>query len=104
METTQNICKTLGKRLKDFRKQKGLSQEKLAEAADLNTTFVGSIERGQANPTLDTLCKLANALEIEILDLLYSPDTITGKKYRDEKLYALLTEFGAQIRGLYENP
>lgn len=103
METTKNICKTLGKRLREFRKQKGLSQEKLAEAADLNTTFVGSIERGQANPTLDTLCKLANALGIEVLDLLYSPEMVSGKKYRDEKLYALLTEFSSQIRELYEN-
>ena len=103
METTKNICKTLGKRLRDFRKQRGLSQEKLAEAADLNTTFVGSIERGQANPTLDTLCKLANALDIDVLDLLYSPETVSGMKYRDEKLYTILAEFASQIRELYEN-
>lgn len=103
METAKNTCRTLGRRLREFRRQKGFSQEKLAETADLNTTFVGAIERGQANPTLDTLCKLANALDIEVLDLLYSPETMAGKKYRDEKMYGLLAEFGARIRELYEN-
>ncbi len=55
----------IGSNVRGFRKHFGLTQEKLAEKADLHPTFVGDIERSNANITIDTLKKLAKALRIE---------------------------------------
>jgi transcriptional regulator with XRE-family HTH domain len=50
---------------------KGLSQEKLAEKADLHPTYIGVIERGEQSATLDTIAKLAGALRVKEKDLFY---------------------------------
>lgn len=47
-----------------------LSQEDLAERAELHRTYVSTLERGLVNPTLETIEKVAAALEISISDLL----------------------------------
>lgn len=49
--------------------RKGLAQDKLAMKAGLNTSYVGFIERAQRNPTLETINKLASALDVEIQEL-----------------------------------
>ena len=54
----------IGSNVRGFRKHLGLTQEKLAEKADLHPTFVGDIERSNANITIDTLKKLAKALKV----------------------------------------
>jgi transcriptional regulator with XRE-family HTH domain len=53
-----------GNRLRELRKKARLTQQALGEKADLNYKFLGGIERGEENPSLDVICKLANALEI----------------------------------------
>lgn len=55
---------TLGKRIKLYRVQKGLSQEKLAELSELHPTYIGQLERGEKNPTVMSILKIATALEI----------------------------------------
>jgi len=52
----------LGKLIADLRHERRLSQEKLALEADIDRTRMGAIERGQANPTIDTLEKIAEVL------------------------------------------
>ena len=53
-----------GKVIRESRLKAGLSQEALADAADLDRTFIGMLERGQRQPTLETLFAIANALGI----------------------------------------
>ncbi len=53
-----------GTRLRELRREKGISQEKLAEIAELHRTYVGGIERGERNVSLDNIWKLAEALGI----------------------------------------
>lgn len=60
-----------GAKLRKFRREKNLSQEELSKAAGLDRTFVGKIERGERSPSLQTISKLANALDIEIYELFY---------------------------------
>jgi len=60
----------LGERLKKLRKQKGLTQEKLAELAQIDPKSVIDIESGKRNPTLKTLRKITNALKVNISSML----------------------------------
>jgi transcriptional regulator with XRE-family HTH domain len=59
-----------GDNLRRFRKQLGLSQEALAELAGLHWTYVGSVERGERNVSIDNICRLAWAVGVDVRDLL----------------------------------
>lgn len=60
----------LGKTIKRIRTEKGLSQEKFAFEADLHRTYISDIERGNRNPTVTVLEKIAKALEVKPSELL----------------------------------
>jgi len=64
-----DINKRIGLKVKLERIKLGITQEKLAELADLNKNSVGAIERGESSPTIETLDRLAKALEIELHEL-----------------------------------
>jgi transcriptional regulator with XRE-family HTH domain len=59
-----------GRRLRELRTAKGLSQEALAEAASLHRTYVSSVERGERNIALMNIVRLAAALHVDAGDLL----------------------------------
>jgi ribosome-binding protein aMBF1 (putative translation factor) len=61
----ENIAAIFGKVLREQRNARGISQEALALSADVDRTFVSQMERGIRQPTLTTLCKLSEALEIQ---------------------------------------
>ena len=69
MEKNKDIEKRFGAKLAYIRKQKKLSQMKLAEIVDMNFNYIGQIERGEANVTIKTMRILANALDVELKDL-----------------------------------
>ena len=58
-----------GNRIRELRKDKGLSQEDFADLCGFDRTYVSGIERGTRNPTLKALEVLANALDVSIEDL-----------------------------------
>jgi transcriptional regulator with XRE-family HTH domain len=62
--------RTLGENIRVQRKQMGLSQEKLAEKADLHPVYVGNVERGEENISLDSLVRIAKALKVSLRDLV----------------------------------
>ncbi len=70
MESKQNILIKFGERVREIRKEKGLSQEELAHKADLHRTYIGMIERAEKNITLVNIDKIANALEVNIKELI----------------------------------
>ena len=59
----------MARRLKQERLARGLSQEKLADLAELNRNYVGMLERKENSPTVETLEKLADALGIDMMSL-----------------------------------
>ena len=60
----------LGQRVRTARLRLGINQEELADRADVDRTYVSSVERGLRNVTLLTICGLADALEIDPADLV----------------------------------
>ncbi len=62
--------KTFGKVLHSIRLKKGFSQEKLALECELDRTFISMLERGLRQPSLTTLVKIANTLQIKPSKLL----------------------------------
>ena len=62
--------KRLGQRIREFRDKKGLSQEEFADACEVNRSYMGRIERGELNLTLDTLSKLGRGLGVSVSALL----------------------------------
>ncbi len=61
----------LGEKIRYLRKSNSLTQQRLADKADVDYSYLGAIERGEKNPTLETIEKIANGLEIEIYKLFF---------------------------------
>ena len=66
----------LGTAVRELRAERGLSQEALADAAQVHVTYLSGIERGLRNPSLDKLNALAAALDVRTLELLARADAI----------------------------
>ena len=60
------ITKILGQRIRNYRTARGLSQEKLAELSGCHPTYIGQIERGEKNATIESIEKIAVALGVSL--------------------------------------
>lgn len=69
----KSIAVRFGENLRIMRKQKGISQDKLALLADIDRSYVGRIERGEVNITLEKVYQLAEVLECDPVELLPLP-------------------------------
>lgn len=65
-----DVRRRLGARVQRLRQAQGLSQEELADRADLHRTYVSGVERGVRNPTVTVLEKLAQGLQTSLPDLV----------------------------------
>ena len=63
------IAKTVGQRIRNYRTRQGLSQEKLAEMSGCRPTYIGLVERGEKNATLESIEKIAAALNVSLSKL-----------------------------------
>lgn len=63
------VRKKFGKRMRELRKVVNLSQEGLGFKANIHRTYIGSIERGEQNVSLDNIYKLAKALKVPMKEL-----------------------------------
>lgn len=69
MKIDSAILKQFGDKVRELRKEKGLSQEELADKAGLHRTYIGMIERSEKNITLINIEKIAIAFEISVAKL-----------------------------------
>jgi transcriptional regulator with XRE-family HTH domain len=65
-----NLQKALGKRIRELRLKKGFSQESFADHCGLHRTYMGGIERGERNLTIQTVATVAKGLDLAMSDLL----------------------------------
>ena len=102
------ITKNIGNRIRSYRTQLGYSQERLAEISGCHPTYIGQVERGEKNPTLESVEKIASALEISLSKLfenLGSDDSnerniplecyefmLTKSKTEQEQIYKIILE------------
>lgn len=70
MDPKSRECLTFGKSVRRYRTRAGYSQEELADRAKIHRTYIGGIERGERNPTLLMIHRLARALGIAAYQLL----------------------------------
>lgn len=70
MISKHDILNLFGENVRKFRRLLDISQEELANRADLHRTYIGMIERAEKNITLVNMEKIANALKVNIEDLL----------------------------------
>lgn len=63
------LTKIIGQRVRNYRTEKGLSQEKLAELSGCHPTYIGQVERGEKNATLDSIEKIASAMGVSLSKL-----------------------------------
>lgn len=64
------VCEAFGRNLRAIRKSKGFSQERLAHDAGIDRSYVGKIERGQVNVTIEKIYLFANCLECSPKELV----------------------------------
>lgn len=62
----KSIIKLLGNRIAAERRRQKMSQEELAELANVHRTYIGTVERGETNMTIENVQKIANALNISL--------------------------------------
>jgi len=70
----ENILKLVGRRIRDLRKERGMSQELLGEKGGFHYSYIGQIERGEKNIALLNLAKIADALDVSISQLFTYAD------------------------------
>ena len=70
-----DIARILGQRIRKYRTAKGLSQEKLAELAGCHPTYIGQLERGEKNATVESAEKISCALGIPLSTMLEKLDS-----------------------------
>ncbi len=83
----------IGNRIKSQRKKNNLSQEKLAELSNLNTSYIGQIERGEKNPSIETIYSISKALKIDISSLFENIINIdTNDNQYSKAVYSIMLE------------
>ncbi len=103
-----NLAKLVGQRIRNYRTQAGLSQEKLAELSSCHPNYIGQLERGEKNATIESVWKISSALNIPLSKLFEKLDEYnnasknipiecyeflsTKTKEEQEQLYKILRE------------
>lgn len=97
MENTRQL---LGKRIRHFRQVKGLTQQELGGKADLNYKYLGAIERGERNPSIENLSKIADALGIELHEIFVFEHETDDVKELKRRIDALLKDASKKEVGM----
>lgn len=111
-ETVQALFDTVGSRLRGIRLQKDMTQRDAQSSTDISDVYISGLERGQRNPTLERLCRLALAYGYKVAVLIETEEDIIlltekvselRERERDtEKYVDMLKSIDAQIKDVLE--
>lgn len=87
MEDTRKL---LGERIKELRRRMNLTQEKLGDEAEMNYKYLGAIERGERNPSIENLEKIAVALKVKLHELFFFGDEAVDRKVMKKEINEML--------------
>lgn len=91
-----DICEVVGRRLRELRKLKGLSQEKMAEQAGVNAKYYSEIERGKRNVTLKVLAKIADNLGVTLEEIFRFPAGETRSPSEEQIIALIISKLNAK--------
>lgn len=91
----------IGKRLSALRKSKNLTQEKLAEMTNLANNYISNIENNRSIPSLETLIKLCDALEVTPNDILLGA-SVHSTQYMNDELQDKISQCTPKEKRLIE--
>lgn len=91
-----DIAKQLGQRIRDLRNERHMSQEELSFKAGISPAHLGQIERALKNPTIDTVAKIAAALDIPVATL-FTMDSVSAPSQN-----ATIGKINAQLLNMSE--
>jgi transcriptional regulator with XRE-family HTH domain len=98
----EDIKRWIGIRIGEIRKKKGFTQEDLAGRMEIGPKYLSSIERGKENPTLNTLIRLAQALEVDMGEL-FSDLSLEDPNRKRAMVLSLVNEAeGEQLKLAYQ--
>lgn len=86
--SVSEIVRIIGQRIRYYRNKRNYTQEKLSEISGLHATYIGQVERGEKNVTLESLKRITSALDISLSQLFegisvnVSEDSIPLKSYQ----------------------
>ncbi len=80
----------LGRRIRSLRNAKGWTQQELGSKADVNYKFLGEVERGQQNPSFNTLVKIAAALGVELPELFRLDQELSDRKEIERRIQQIV--------------
>ena len=92
----EEFKRQLGAQVQDFRRRKGLTQEKLGELTSLSEDTISSIERGVNIPKIETIFRIANALNVSLAELLNVAAGSPEPGENQEKIDRLIDMVGDQ--------
>ena len=90
MKKRPDPVRLLGLRIREVRRQAGLTQSDLAEKASLSLNFIGTVERGRNVPSLLTLFRIARSLGVAVSDLFLTAEAIQRSSRNQELLQRLI--------------
>lgn len=70
MQLEKKICRRFGKRVRELRLRSRLSQEDFADRAGVDSSYLGKVERGERNPSLGVVARIAKAFRMSLAELL----------------------------------
>lgn len=87
-EDKEEVYAIIGRRIREERKRIGLTQEELAEKADMSYKFLNRIERNVSKPSLDMIIKLSEVLDIPLLSLFSDEKNKNNRIQTEGKILA----------------
>ncbi|OMF28846.1 helix-turn-helix domain-containing protein [Paenibacillus sp. FSL H8-0259] len=95
-----NLPESVGSRIRELRKAKGWTQEQLAEVASLHYSYIGGVERGDRNISLETLEKIIAAFQIPAEEIFRFEDDTDRRKALDEHMTLISCRSTEEIAAL----